>query len=318
MSNIWIKKLSTLGVLVIFQLLAACGGSSGNGSGAVSPAEPGEGSGNPAAPGGESNASTGTFSVTSSSPSRDSTNRALDSVVRILFNQPLIDSTVVSQHVSLSRNGVATVTALQYDNTEHAITLIPAAALAPDTLYTVSLSAGLMAENGESMKSQNWTFRTAGNVGSTSQATIDSCMSDTDLEMLDAVNRARAVTRSCGSTNYNAVPALSWNCQLDTAANRHARDMVNHDFFSHTGSDGSSMGGRISAAGYNWSAAAENIAAGQSSVTAVMNGWLASDGHCRNIMSSSTTQLGVALAIADPGTTAYGRYWVQNFARPQN
>lgn len=311
MSKIPRKHLGVVTMLAAFQLLTGCGGSSGGGSNELSdPA--------PTAPVDDASITTGSFSVTSSSPIRDSTNRALNSQVRILFSQPLIASTVSAEHLRLSKDSITVIAELQYDAGARTVTLAPHASLAPDTLYTITISTGLMAENGESMKAQSWTFRTAPNVGSTTQETIDSCMNSTDLAMLDAVNTARAQARSCGSTSHAVVPALSWSCQLDTAANRHARDMVSNNFFSHTGSDGSSMSERITAAGYSWSAAAENIAAGQSSVSTVMSGWLASEGHCRNIMSSANTQLGAALATAEPGTTNYGRYWVQNFARPRD
>ncbi|GAA3968405.1 CAP domain-containing protein [Allohahella marinimesophila] len=313
--------MSAVALLSALQWLTACGGSSAGGSDDLSgstPTVPGDGSGsNSAVPVDDRQVSTGSFSVTSSSPARDSTNRALNAGVKILFNQSLIASTVTGQHIRLSNGVIPVIIDLQYEAGEREVTLVPSVSLAADTRYTVSLSDGLMAENGESMKAHEWTFRTAPNVGSTSQSTIDDCMNSTDLAMLDAVNKARAAARSCGGTSHGAVPALSWSCQLDSAATRHARDMVNNNIFSHTGSDGSSMSERITAAGYSWSAAAENIAAGQSSVGTAMNGWLASEGHCRNIMSSGVTQLGAALATAEPGTAAYSRYWVQNFARPR-
>src|SRR4028119_1619754 len=55
---------------------------------------------------------------------------------------------------------------------------------------------------------------------------------------------------------------LTFNTQLLNAAATHSQNMALQDFFSHTGKDGSSLASRISATGYQFSAAAaENIAA---------------------------------------------------------
>ncbi len=62
--------------------------------------------------------------------------------------------------------------------------------------------------------------------------------------------------------------------------------MKTNNYFSHTGLNGSTAGQRITAAGYTWSAYGENIANGYSSEQAVINGWLGSEGHCKNIMSA--------------------------------
>jgi uncharacterized protein YkwD len=66
--------------------------------------------------------------------------------------------------------------------------------------------------------------------------------------------------------------------------------------------------------GYAWKAGGENIAAGQSSVTAVMSGWLSSPGQCANIMSANYSH--VAVACVRQSGSAYGRYWTMVLARP--
>ena len=133
-------------------------------------------------------------------------------------------------------------------------------------------------------------------------------------ELLAALNAARAQARQCGATGMPAAAALSWNSALASAASRHSTDMATHNFFSHTGSDGSQVGQRASAAGYGWTAVGENIAAGPSSVSAAMSGWLASPGHCANIMGGAYRHVGVAcVASAD---SVYPRYWTMVLARP--
>ena len=172
-----------------------------------------------------------------------------------------------------------------------------------------------MASDGSLFPGESWSFVTAGNVGATSQAVIDECMSDGDIEMLAQVNNARAAARNCGDQPAGATGPLVWHCTIDHAAQSHSDDMAGNNFFSHTGSDGSTVGDRLTNAGYPWQSAGENIAAGQMSVGEVMQGLLNSPGHCLNIMNSSFTEMGAALS--ENPTSDFGRYWTQNFARPR-
>jgi uncharacterized protein YkwD len=132
-------------------------------------------------------------------------------------------------------------------------------------------------------------------------------------QALAAINAARAVGANCHSAGtFPAAAALTWSPQLTQAAAAHTVDMVTNNFFSHTGSNGSTLGSRITAAGYNWRAVAENIAAGYGTIDSVMAGWLASDGHCANLMSSSYTQVGLACV----SSSANGNNWTMDLARP--
>jgi uncharacterized protein YkwD len=140
-------------------------------------------------------------------------------------------------------------------------------------------------------------------------------MSDSDKEILTQVNIARSQARNCGTVNYIATEALSWNCTLENVALEHSRDMGDVNFFSHTGSDGLSAGDRVTNAGYDWSATGENIAAGQPSIDAVINAWLGSPGHCANIMSPIYTEIGAASYTVSGSD--YPIYWTQVFARPR-
>jgi uncharacterized protein YkwD len=127
----------------------------------------------------------------------------------------------------------------------------------------------------------------------------------------------RAAGASCG-TRGSFAPAgpLSWSTLLAQAATAHSQDMVTNNFFSHTGSNGSSMSARVDATGYAWSALGENIAGGYGSVNIVMDGWMGSDGHCANIMNPNFTQIGMA-CIQGTSANAYGNYWTMDLARPR-
>jgi uncharacterized protein YkwD len=83
---------------------------------------------------------------------------------------------------------------------------------------------------------------------------------------------------------------------LEEIAMAHAMDMAENGFFSHTGSDGSSIGDRARAAGYGYCAIAENIAKGQKSLTEVMSSWAASRGHRRNMLNRNVTEYGLVRA----------------------
>lgn len=133
-------------------------------------------------------------------------------------------------------------------------------------------------------------------------------------EMLNRVNQARTVARYCGDTYFEAVPAVTWNDRIVTAAQGHSDDMAENNFLSHTGSNGSSAGERLAAAGYDWTAYNENIAAGYASAEAVVQGWLDSPGHCSNIMSPYIKEIGSA--YASRSDSVYGIYWTLVGGRP--
>ncbi|WP_188963540.1 CAP domain-containing protein [Deinococcus aquiradiocola] len=135
-------------------------------------------------------------------------------------------------------------------------------------------------------------------------------ISATEQRVLDLTNQARAQARTCGTTSYPAAPALSWNASLATAARGHATDMAAKNYFSHTSQDGRTFDVRIRNAGYTgYRTIGENIAAGQPTPDAVVAGWLASPGHCANIMNASFKELGVGVGTGG----SYGTYWVQDF-----
>jgi uncharacterized protein YkwD len=133
--------------------------------------------------------------------------------------------------------------------------------------------------------------------------------------VLALVNEARAAPRRCGGTAYPAASPLAYAPALERAAAAHARDMARRGALGHRGADGSTPGERVLRAGYRWLAVAENVAAGQRDADAVVRSWLASPGHCANIMSGEFTEMGVAFAT-DAASEA-GIYWAQVFALPE-
>jgi uncharacterized protein YkwD len=115
---------------------------------------------------------------------------------------------------------------------------------------------------------------------------------------------------------------LRMSAKLTAAAKSHAWAMAEQNFFGHAGKDGSRFSSRIRQQGYSYRTAAENIAAGQSSAGQVVQGWLKSSAHRRNILNCAMKDTGIAVVYqADDkplrGSRApYRYYWVQVFAAP--
>jgi len=131
---------------------------------------------------------------------------------------------------------------------------------------------------------------------------------------LAAVNEARSVNRTCGTTPYGPAPPVSWSGNLAMAAYLHSEDMVLNAFFSHTGADGSTPGQRITRQGYPWRTYGENIAVGYPTVSSVLQGWLGSEGHCRNMMDPDFTEIGAGYAVGPFGGNPAARYWTFDLA----
>jgi uncharacterized protein YkwD len=123
--------------------------------------------------------------------------------------------------------------------------------------------------------------------------------------LLKLVNEARTKGVQCGDVWHPPVAPVGWNVQLEAAAYYHSADMKKNDYFSHIESDGSTGNIRIEKQGYIWMAYGENIGFGYTSEKEVVDGWLKSPGHCKNIMSRNFKEMGVARA---------GDYWTQDFA----
>ncbi len=132
--------------------------------------------------------------------------------------------------------------------------------------------------------------------------------------VLELTNRARSQGRQCGREAFGAAPPLKLSALLSRVALEHSKDMAEHDLFDHTGSDGRSPGDRMTRAGYKWRIAGENIAGGETTAEAVVEGWLNSPHHCENIMGPRFTEMGVAYYY-DPHS-ADGIYWTQVFGTP--
>lgn len=127
--------------------------------------------------------------------------------------------------------------------------------------------------------------------------------------LVELVNQNRRQGARCGGEYFPSAGPVSWNDELTAAAQIHSNDMNANSFFSHTGSDNSSLADRVRKIGYKYSTIGENIAMGETQTEElVVEGWMNSPGHCRNIMQGRFTEMGVARS---------GIYWTQVFGRPR-
>jgi uncharacterized protein YkwD len=104
------------------------------------------------------------------------------------------------------------------------------------------------------------------------------------------------------------LPRLQQSGRLDRSAQDWTNFMVSHQDFSH----GSNFAGRISAAGFRWSTAGENIASGFPTAASVVGAWMGSAGHCRNILTPTFRNIGVGVSSLGVARYVHGT-WTQDF-----
>lgn len=120
--------------------------------------------------------------------------------------------------------------------------------------------------------------------------------------------RDRVVALMNEQRSAAGVGAISQSGTLNGVAQRRAMEIVGN--FSHTRPNGSSCFTILDESGIGYMHAGENIAMGYVSAEEVMNGWMNSEGHRANILSSNFSQVGIGVYAAEGG---HGFYWVQIF-----
>jgi uncharacterized protein YkwD len=149
------------------------------------------------------------------------------------------------------------------------------------------------------------------------RSTTDTGLSPELQDLLELVNEARARGQDCGAQGvFAATTPLTIQPQLITAAQKHSTDLdaakttkdlhvtpvgaVNYP-------PGTTFTERVDAENYPWGMVGENVAYKFATPELVMKAWLASPGHCKNILNPKFSELGLGKA---------GDYWTQVFATP--
>lgn len=126
-------------------------------------------------------------------------------------------------------------------------------------------------------------------------------------EMLDRVNAERAAA---------GAPPLLPDPRLDEAAQRHAEDMLARSYYNHTSPDGTSPASRTRKTGYPGRIVGENIARGPFGVQEVMNNWMGSTEHRRNVLLPAFAHVGVGVVVGHNAAMGDTVIWVQDFGSP--
>lgn len=125
-------------------------------------------------------------------------------------------------------------------------------------------------------------------------------------QIVELVNAERA-------NNGCHVP-LKIDRRLASAAQSHTNDMDARQFFAHEDPEGRHPWDRMTATGYQYRIAAENIGAGFPTPERMVAAWMKSPGHRENILNCELTETGVG--YVHDAHAHYRYYWTQDFAHP--
>ncbi|MCJ8008140.1 CAP domain-containing protein [Lederbergia wuyishanensis] len=102
------------------------------------------------------------------------------------------------------------------------------------------------------------------------------------------------------------LPDLQADTQLSGVAQKKSEDMQQKHYFSHTSPTYGSPFDMMRDFGVTYKSAGENIAQGQQTPQEVVQAWMNSEGHRKNILSKDFTHIGV-------GYEQTGKHWTQMF-----
>lgn len=129
------------------------------------------------------------------------------------------------------------------------------------------------------------------------QPAANANLSATEQAVLDLTNAERAKA---------GLKPLQIDAALQKSARQKSTDMATKNYFSHTSPTYGSPFDQMKANGITYRSAAENIAMGQRTAQEVVNAWMNSEGHRKNILTPGFTHIGI-------GHDANGNYWTQQF-----
>ena len=110
--------------------------------------------------------------------------------------------------------------------------------------------------------------------------------------------------------HQRGLPGLRENARLNRSAQGWTNVMVTHRDFSH----GADFAARISAVGFDWSNVGENIATGYATPARVVAAWLASKGHCQNMLNPQYRYVGTGVSDRSiAGYSSLAGTWTQDF-----
>lgn len=108
--------------------------------------------------------------------------------------------------------------------------------------------------------------------------------------IVDATNKKRAEM---------GLPTLKVDEKLSQAAHKKGEDMLAHDYWAHVAPDGTTPWYFFDQAGYSFRYAGENLARDFLSPETVVDAWMASPTHRKNLLSEKYEDIGIAVVEGD-------------------
>ncbi|TKD72033.1 CAP domain-containing protein [Pseudalkalibacillus hwajinpoensis] len=129
------------------------------------------------------------------------------------------------------------------------------------------------------------------------QSKQESSLSEFEQQVVNLTNQEREKA---------GLPALEVDSELSKVAQAKSEDMRDNNYFAHNSPTYGSPFDMMNQFGVEYQTAGENIAKGQQTPEEVVNAWMNSEGHRKNIMNGSFTHIGV-------GYVEEGNIWTQQF-----
>ena len=131
----------------------------------------------------------------------------------------------------------------------------------------------------------------------TKETEADNGLSEFEQQVVNLTNEERAKA---------GLPELEVDTELSKVAQAKSEDMRDNNYFAHNSPTYGSPFDMMNQFGVDYQSAGENIAKGQQTPEEVVNAWMNSEGHRKNIMNGSFTHIGV-------GYVEEGNIWTQQF-----
>ena len=176
-------------------------------------------------------------------------------------------------------------------------TTVPGQTTVPATTPKVTTATTTTTTKATTTTTKATTTTTKATTTPTAATTTTPTTEDLCLQVAAIVNQERAA---------NGVAPLTYDTELAKLAQIRAQELTVS--FSHTRPDGTMCIELMTQNGISYRAAAENIAYGQRTPEQVMNSWMNSEGHRKNILNADLKNIGVG-CYEKNGT----KYWVQLF-----
>lgn len=110
-----------------------------------------------------------------------------------------------------------------------------------------------------------------------------------------AVNRSTLISLTNQQRASMGLGTLRENSKLNSAASMKAQDMLQNGYFAHTSPSGKGLAYWVSAVGYSYKYAGENLAMDFLDSSEVFNSWMASSSHRANIVNPNYQDIGMAV-----------------------